>query len=98
MGCTSTPSVKLRTETVTVDRPILYCPSVDVDALDRPVGLPIDAITATTSQGEVAVLYKATVRMLLDYTIRLELMLNQYNTYNKSYDELLKDLNSENVD
>ena len=91
LGCGAAP-VKLRTETVEVVKPILYCPAPEYEALGRPPTLPIDQITATTPQGEVAVLYKASMRALLDYIDRLEQSLAQYEEFNKSYDELVEEL------
>lgn len=88
--------VKTRTETVTVDRPILYCPLPNYEALQRPQSLQIDVITDDTPHGEVAIAYKASVKQLLDYIDRLELTLSEYERFNKSYEELLEELRSEN--
>ena len=97
IGCGNQP-IKTRTETVEVVRPILYCPAVDLEAVARPGSLPIDTITANTPDGEVAIRYKATVKTLLDYTDRLELLLKEYNSFNKSYDELVEELNLEKTE
>ena len=91
IGCAQQP-VKIRTETVEVVRPILYCPAPNLEQLNRPDVLPIDKITPTTSPGEVAVLYKATVKLLIDYTDRLEIVLDQYKGINETYDELVEEL------
>ena len=92
IGCGTQP-VKTRTETVEVVKPILYCPAPEYEALGRPQSLPFSRITDNTSVGEVAVLYKASVRTLLDYIDRLEQALAQYEEFNKSYDELVEELN-----
>lgn len=94
-GC-GTTKLKTKTETVTVDRPILYCPLPDYESLSRPSNLPIEAINDNTPHGEVAVAYKASVKQLLDYIERLELTLAEYERYNKSYEELLEELQTEN--
>jgi len=96
-GC-STPPVKLRTETVEVVKPILYCPAPDVEVLGRPSTLAIDQITASTSQGEIAVLYKASMKQLIDYIDRMEQTIAQYAEFNKSYEELIKELELQNID
>jgi hypothetical protein len=89
VGC-GTNSVKLRTETVEVVRPILYCPAPNREELNRPDALPIDSITSETPVGEVAVRYKATVKILQNYIKRLELSLDQYDNTNAAYEELRK--------
>jgi len=94
-GC-GTQAIKTETETVEVVRPILYCPHVDMKKVDRPTSLPIDHITKDTSDGEVAKLYKATIKVLVDYTNRLELILQEYNSFNKSYEELTEELKQKN--
>ena len=93
-GCSELP-VKVKTEIVEVNKPILYCPAVNKEELSRPDSLPIDNITNKTPGGEVAVLYKATVHTLIDYVNRLELILDQYEKFNKSYDELTQELKLE---
>ncbi len=92
IGCSSPPKIIREIETVEVERPILYCPAVDTEQLARPGALPIDTITKDTPYGEVSILYKATVKTLIDYTKRLELILQEYETYNKSYEDLIKEL------
>lgn len=94
-GCGSV-EVKTRTETVEVVRPILYCPAVDAEQAARPEVLPIESITADMPPGEVAIRYKATVKQLIDYSNRLELLLQEYSKFSKSYDELKDELNLEN--
>lgn len=89
IGCSQQP-VKLRTETVEVYKPILYCPAPDWTGLDRPSPLAIDSITKNTSGGEVVKRYKATIKQLQDYTDRLEERLKQYDRTSKSYEELKK--------
>ena len=96
-GCAQQP-VKIRTETVEVVKPILFCPAVDFTEIGRPETLPIDGITSETSQGEIAVRYKATLKQLLDYINRLELTLGEYATFNKSYEELIQELELERDD
>jgi hypothetical protein len=93
-GCSFFP-VKLRTETVEVVRPVLYCPAPNYEELARPQTLPIDAITDETSDGEVAVRYKATVKTLQQYINRLELSLEQYDDTSGALEELRKQLNLE---
>lgn len=93
VGCGSV-EVKTRTETVEVQRPILYCPAVDLTELARPQTLPIDSITPQTPPGEIAVRYKATLRLLLDYIERLELTIDQYGKFNKSYEDLEAEINA----
>lgn len=88
--------VKLRTETVEVVRPVLYCPAPDYEALDRPASLAIDSITTNMSPGEVAIRYKATVRQLQDYIQRLETTLDQYEDTSGALDELREELEREN--
>ena len=94
IGCSAQP-IKVKTETVEVIKPILFCPAVDLNQATRPEFLPIDTIAIDTSDGEVAILYKATVKVLVDYTGRLELLLKEYGTFNKSYEELIEELNLE---
>lgn len=88
VGCGSAP-VKLRTETVEVFKPILYCPAPKWNELDRPE-LAIHQLTTDQAQspGEVAKHYKATVRQLEDYANRLERALQQYDSTNAAYEEL----------
>jgi hypothetical protein len=93
-GCGSNP-VKLRTETIEVVRPILYCPAPNYEELKRPDALPIDMITSETPDGEVAVRYKATVKMLQQYIDRLELTLKQYDDTNSALDDLRNKLGLE---
>lgn len=85
-GCSSAP-VKLRTETVEVFRPILYCPAPNWDELGRP-RLLVEKITPNMPAGEVAKHYKATVKQLEDYANRLERALQQYDSTNAAYEEL----------
>ena len=89
-GCASNPPVKLRTETVEVFKPILYCPAPNWEGLDAPDPLAIEPITDETSDGEVAKRYKATVKQLQDYTERLEEALKKYDSTSEAYEELEK--------
>lgn len=93
-GCAT--AVKTRTETVEISRPVLYCPAVDLTELGRPTALPIADINPNMQAGEIAIRYKATVRQLLDYIERMELTLEEYGKFNKSYDELRQELELEN--
>lgn len=93
-GCAT--AIKTRTETVDVVKPVLYCPAVDLTELGRPIKLPIEDIRDGMPAGEVAIRYKATVKSLLDYIQRLELTLEEYGKFNKSYDELTRELGLEN--
>jgi len=86
-GCGANP-VKLRTETVEVVRPVLYCPAPNYNELARPDSLPIDSITPDMKDGEVAIRYKATVKMLQQYIQRLELGLEQYDDTSSALEEL----------
>lgn len=88
-GCGSTP-VKLRTETVEVFKPILYCPAPDLQAISRPETLAYETITNDTSPGEVVKRYKASIIQLRDYISRLETSLMKYDSTNAAYEELRK--------
>lgn len=90
-GCAFSPP-KVRTEVVNVDRPVLYCPAPDYEKIQRPKSLPTDAITPTTSDGEVAVRYKATIMVLEAYIQRLELALDGYKDTSSSLDDLRQQL------
>lgn len=81
--------VRLKTETVEVYKPILYCPAPNWDELARPV-LAIDTMTPRQRKdlGEVAKHYKATVKQLIDYSYRLERELEQYDKTNEAYAKL----------
>lgn len=65
--------------------PILYCPKPSV--IERP-SLSIVTITEDDTAGEVAKKYKATIKVLQDYSIRLEEVVKSYNDVNMSYEEL----------
>lgn len=65
--------------------PILYCPKPAV--VERP-SLPIINIREMDTPGEVAKKYKATVKVLQDYSIQLEEIVKSYNDVNMSYEEL----------
>lgn len=86
-GCQSAP-VKLRTETVEVFKPILYCPAPNWEGIDRPIPLAIDGITPDMSAGEVAKRYKASIIQLQDYADRLEKSLEKYDSTSEAYEEL----------
>lgn len=88
-GCASGP-VKLRTETVEVFKPILYCPAPNWDGLDRPNPLAIEEINPSMSAGEVVKRYKASIKQLQDYADRLEKSLQKYDSTNQAYEELRK--------
>ncbi len=96
VGCST--AIKTRTETVEVSRPVLYCPAVDLTELARPEALPIGDIHPDMPAGEIAIRYKATVKLLLDYIERLELTLDEYGKFNKSYDDLRQELGLEKPD
>lgn len=82
MGCGSTI---VKTEVVKQYIPLLYCPAPP--SLVRP-SLPIYDITASTSDGEVAKKYKASVIILQGYVEELEKTVNEYDKTNKAYSEL----------
>lgn len=92
IALTGCETVKLRTETVEVVRPVLYCPAPDYEALDRPASLAIDDITPTMPAGEIAIRYKATVLQLQGYVQRLERTLDQYEDTSGALDELRQEL------
>lgn len=89
-GCAT--AIKTRTETVEVSKPILYCPAVDFAELGRPPILPISDINSEMSPGEIAIRYKASLKILIDYIQRLELTLDEYGKFNKSFKELEAEL------
>jgi hypothetical protein len=91
-GCGST---KLRTETIEVKVPVLSCPAPNYEELNRPAALPIQSLTPTSTAGEVAVSYKATVKILQNYIKRLELTLDQYGNTSAAFDELRNELENE---
>lgn len=84
-GCSTLPS-RIRVETVTVKVPVLYCPLPPVDATTRP-GLPISEIQHgdEVDPGKVVQRYKATVKTLQNYSLRLEKVIKQYEKYNEAY-------------
>ena len=94
MGCAAQP-VKIRTETVEVLKPVIYCPKPDTSKLNRPDRLYIEDITSDTKYGETAIKYKATVKQLIDYIDRLELLLQEYEKYDDIPPELKEVENSE---
>ena len=94
VGCST--AIKTRTETVEVSKPILYCPAVDLTELGRPEALPIQDIHPDMPAGEIAIRYKASMKILLDYIERLELTVDEYGKFNKSYEDLQRELESEN--
>lgn len=89
---------KLRTETVEVVRPVLYCPAPNYEELARPEVLPIQSITPNMPAGEVALRYKATVRALQDYIQRLELSLEQYDDTSTALEALGDELGLDRPD
>lgn len=92
-ACGSTP-VKVKTETVEVLRPVLYCPPPNYDEIATPGTLPIDFITSDTSDGEVAIRYSATIKVLEEYIKRLELSLEQYDDTSKALKDLQEQLDN----
>lgn len=86
VGCAG--QVKIRTETIEVYKPILYCPAPNWEAIDRPVALAIEGITADSTPGEVAKRYKATVKQLQGYSKRLETSLTRYDKTHEAYETL----------
>lgn len=90
VGCESTP-VKTETETVEVLKPVLYCPAPDSSILEKP-HLPIHNITPQMSPGEVAKHYKATIRVLIDYSKRQGMTLEQYKQFSEQLDQQHREL------
>lgn len=89
VGCNSPP--KVETEIQEVKTPILYCPAPP--EINRPA-LPISDLTEEQKQDHDAVVkhYRASIEVLIGYAKRLEKVVNQYNKNNKSYDDLLDQL------
>lgn len=84
-GCTVLPQ-RVKTETVTVKVPVLYCPAPPKDVLVRPK-LPINDIQPgdESDPGKVAQNYKATVKTLQNYSFILEKTVKQYQKYNNMH-------------
>lgn len=57
------------------DVPVMYVPAPPV--IDRP-DLPISEITSTTSAGDIAKMYVASVKALEDYSSQLEAVIADY--------------------
>ena len=83
----------VKTEIQTVETPILYCPAPKYQPL--PETLPVDAIDDKTTDGEVVVRYKATVKLLKDHSKQLEMILDQYKTTNMTYEQLRQQILNE---
>ena len=96
-GCSGI-GTNVRTETVTVERPVLWCPAPDFDALHRPQTLAIETITPSMSDGEIAVRYKATVKQLQSYVSRLEQYLLQYKKTSDELELLKQQIENQAVD
>jgi len=90
-GCASLfeTKIKLRTETVEVYKPILYCPAPDWTELKQDT-LAIDLINSNTSDGEVAKRYKATIIQLRSRNTLLLKSLQKYDKTNEAYNALEK--------
>ena len=87
-GCSLfNPPVKLRTETVDVLKPILYCPAPAWDELEVP-SLATDFITDDMEAGEVAQRYRAAIIQLQGHIELLQTTLEQYDTTNEAYKEV----------
>ena len=86
-ACMRSTPVRVRTEVQEQFVPLLYCPAPKWEGLERPE-LPIDGITVEQSPGDIAKRYKATVKALQDYTLRLERALQEYDTTNETYEAL----------
>lgn len=91
VGC-STMEPRVKTEIVTQQVPVLYCPAPP--EYTRPV-LPISTPLTPEQLSDpvkkadtIAKQYKATVKVLQGYSKQLELIIRQYDVVNKSYDEL----------
>ena len=78
---------RVKTETIEVKVPILYCPAPPV--IERP-NLSIHTMTAEQlkNDGEVAKHWKATAIDLMGYAKELEIGLGTYLDINMSYGEL----------
>jgi hypothetical protein len=83
-GCASTPS-KIITQTIPQAVPILYCPAPPV--ITRPI-LPSDSIVSSTSDGDVAKDYAASMQALLGYSVQLEDIVAQYTNIHNAYTAL----------
>jgi hypothetical protein len=87
-GCKLFP---VRVEVIEVYRPVLYCPAPNWEELHRPDPLAIDAITNDTTDGEVALRYRATIIQLMGYSKRLEKALERYDHTSAAYEDLRKE-------
>lgn len=87
VGC---DTLKNKKEIVKVNVPIMYCPTPDRVALDRPTELYIDKIDPNTPDGDVVKYYKATVKQLQGYVNRLESVIDQYEKSSDYYKHMQK--------
>lgn len=90
VGCTTSPE-KIKTETIEVIKPVLYCPPPDWSGLRRPT-LAIEHVTGQTPDGEVAKRYRASIIQLKDYAERLETALKQYDKTSQDYEKIKTEL------
>lgn len=74
-----------------VHKPILYCPAPNTDKIGRPDPLAHQSVTDNMSEGEVVKRYKASVKQLLDYSVRLEKALRKYDSTHEAYEQLRKE-------
>lgn len=82
-ACSSTPEVVIETRYVHI--PVLYSP--EPPPIERP-DLVIDSLNPESDSGDVALAYRATVRQLLQYSRKLELVIDQYGVISEEFEIL----------
>ena len=70
-GCATTKQIEIQT----VDKAVLGCPAPPI--LKRP-DLPISTISESDTDGAIAIKYKATIYLLMDYAKQQEAIIELY--------------------
>lgn len=90
VGCGADP-IKFTTDVKETLVPVLYSPKPPV--IKQPE-LPIHQMTEAQEKedGEVAKYYKATVKVLMGYSVELQKALDEYDKINKAYETKRKQI------
>lgn len=88
-GCATVQEPIVETEIKYVHVPVLYSP--EPPDINRPM-LVVDTLTSSSSAGDVAQAYHATVVQLLQYSKRLELVIDQYGIVSDEFKQLREEI------
>lgn len=88
-GCTTVQEPIVETEIKYVHVPVLYSP--EPPDVNRPL-LVVETLNDNSSAGEVAQAYHATVVQLLQYSKRLELVIDQYGIVSEEFKQLRSEI------